>query len=362
MFLFHAQISAYKEVGFIDPSTPLGKVVVFVGQHGATGVDFFFILSGFVLAWAWRRGDRPLAFYRRRFARIAPAYWVALVYGTVWAMIWAAQPLVALKRTLPSWLGIQAWFPRQEIFFAGNGVGWTLSVELFFYAAFPLLIALTLRRHGRWVLAGVAVLLAMVIPEAIYRLPGSALLAWLVNIFPGVRVGEFALGVLAAVVMRGGVRCRVDHRVAAVLFLSLYFARPLLPAWFPLRTISVLLMLLVICSLAQRDADGRATLLNRALPVKLGEWSYCFYLVHQVTLGVVSVIVPRGINTLLLGPLFLGGSLIASLLLAAALHYLVELPAERRLRGTRSNVTQATDRHASTVAASRREVPDLVKS
>lgn len=38
------------------------------------GVSFFFILSGFVLVWSFRSSDTPGEFYRRRFARIVPAY------------------------------------------------------------------------------------------------------------------------------------------------------------------------------------------------------------------------------------------------------------------------------------------------
>ena len=45
---------------------------------GGAGVLFFFLLSGFVLCWSRRAGDRPLDFYGRRFARIYPNVVVAV--------------------------------------------------------------------------------------------------------------------------------------------------------------------------------------------------------------------------------------------------------------------------------------------
>ena len=41
---------------------------------GATGVTFFFVLSGFVLTWSFRPADTPGRFYWRRFARIWPLH------------------------------------------------------------------------------------------------------------------------------------------------------------------------------------------------------------------------------------------------------------------------------------------------
>lgn len=57
------------------------EVLQLVFGHGRAGVSFFFVLSGFVLAWSCRPGDGPLPFYRRRFARVWPAYAVTAVAG-----------------------------------------------------------------------------------------------------------------------------------------------------------------------------------------------------------------------------------------------------------------------------------------
>jgi peptidoglycan/LPS O-acetylase OafA/YrhL len=41
---------------------------------GYTGVAFFFVLSGVVLAWSHKAGDTKKSFYWRRFARVWPLH------------------------------------------------------------------------------------------------------------------------------------------------------------------------------------------------------------------------------------------------------------------------------------------------
>ncbi|MFH5878519.1 acyltransferase family protein [Arthrobacter sp. NA-172] len=54
-----------------------------VASQGRVGVSFFFILSGSLLAWAWKPGEALGDFYRRRVSRIYPACVVALGAGAI---------------------------------------------------------------------------------------------------------------------------------------------------------------------------------------------------------------------------------------------------------------------------------------
>ena len=115
--------------------------------NGGLGVPFFFALSGFVLALAYE--SRPLdvrQFFIDRLARIAPTYYVAL--GVMLFYLYITNVLQMDRILLVHMFGLQAWFPTSDPGFAYNGPAWTISVEMFLYAMFPILFRCFIRRSG----------------------------------------------------------------------------------------------------------------------------------------------------------------------------------------------------------------------
>jgi peptidoglycan/LPS O-acetylase OafA/YrhL len=127
-------------------------------NEGPAAVGFFFVLSGFVLALRYlqdtTRAETPRAFYWARFARLYPAYLVGfLLFAPMAVQKYLLHPssTAAGARTFAIsgvlyCLMLQAWTPLAQ---AWNGPSWSLSVEAFMYAMFPLigvrLARLTLR-------------------------------------------------------------------------------------------------------------------------------------------------------------------------------------------------------------------------
>lgn len=132
-----------------------------IQANGGFAVPFFFVLSGFVLALAYDGNTIDArAFYLNRFARIGPTYLVALFIAASFVSLsgFTFNPVFLVHL-----FGLQAWFPTSDSGFAFNGPGWTISVEIFFYALFPILFSLFHSRHvffGKWqavVLLGISV-------------------------------------------------------------------------------------------------------------------------------------------------------------------------------------------------------------
>ena len=108
-------------------------------------VGFFFLLSGFVLAYNYADRSTPLLkreFWRARFARVYPVFLLSLAISfTMLQAEWhvhSHQDFFAGLILTP--LLLQGWSPQLATFW--NTVAWTLSAEALLYATFPWLIRL----------------------------------------------------------------------------------------------------------------------------------------------------------------------------------------------------------------------------
>ncbi|MGE4612697.1 MAG: acyltransferase [Paracoccaceae bacterium] len=121
---------------FLEFSDSLPWIFGFI-RRGDLGVDIFFVLSGYLLAWQLFRkrmktGEiRVKSFYAHRIFRIYPLYLVALGL--------AAIDVGITTDMLGNLLGYNIWTTPANIIIPWT---WSLSVELEFYAIVPLLILL----------------------------------------------------------------------------------------------------------------------------------------------------------------------------------------------------------------------------
>jgi peptidoglycan/LPS O-acetylase OafA/YrhL len=109
---------------------------------GPCSVGLFFVLSGFVLARRYSDGVPVWDYAVARIARIVPLYWLALILAAPLLLV-TPHPVAALIM-VPTFL--QAWAPYTAL--AWNEPAWSLSAEMFFYAAFPVLLTWAQRRRA----------------------------------------------------------------------------------------------------------------------------------------------------------------------------------------------------------------------
>ena len=300
--------------------------------QGAAGVSFFFILSGFVLAWSSRPGASTWQFYRRRAARIVPAYWVACLLSFPVIVLEGGNVAARLRLALPQFTLLQTWWPDETLNFGGNGVGWSLSVELFFYLLFPLVIVAARRLTAAAQMAAVVVLVAV---EYAWDLgwwshTQQPLEGWLLGGFPPVRLLEFSVGVLLALLVRDGRLRGVALWWALPFAAAGYVADGFAPAGLTTVPFPVVPFAVLIVAAANSDLRGSASWLRARWLVKLGEWSFAFYLLHQMVLRVLAVTTLGGHPA---GVAFAVEALLVATVLSAALFTFVERPLDRWLRG-----------------------------
>lgn len=291
------------------------------------GVSLFYLLSGFVMSWTDRPGDTAWLFYRRRFARIVPTYLVVAVLVLVWlASLERFQPADLMSLTLT-----QSWVPDSAIYFAGSAVFWSLSVEVFFYAVFPIVRKFTNRMSisGLTCLALASVAVTTAIAGYASALAGTVSTQWAFVVFPPVRLPEFLLGVALGALVARGWRPSIPV-VVPVLLSGLAVYASMHATYVPSRyALTLVPFATLIVALAVRDINGNRTFASFRPLVTLGVWSYAFYLVHATVMEQARIYfrewdVPRTAGMLAI--------FATSVLIAWLLHVTIERPFEKALR------------------------------
>jgi peptidoglycan/LPS O-acetylase OafA/YrhL len=318
---------------------------------GYCGVTIFFVLSGFVLAINYFDGFRrptvrgTYSYFVARFARVYPLYILILFFLIVRAHTFALGSADGWWRSA---LALQAWDPNLAHAYAFDPPAWSISVEFFLYACFPLLVPLIAKlRRPRTVLlaaAGVTAVMAGLAAwfvfsgrgDLIWTDPSSAH-RWLYRT-PLTRLGDFALGILAArlymqtrskesigrlglpLVLGGGAMM-----IGFMCWEDLVFT----PWSWDLAYAVPAAIFIFGLAVAPLSLPSRFF----ALPfiVLLGEASYAFYLVHQPAIGFLGAgtwTAGISLSKLLYEALALG----AIIALAVGLHITVERPARTYIR------------------------------
>lgn len=334
----------------LDLAVPLvGRLLQFPLGFGYTGVDIFFVLSGFLLTLPFARtalyrqpGPKPGHYFRRRLLRVFPAYYAQLVIILIvgsWFLTWTPLTPPSLAAHLLMFFNI-GWHPVQPMV----GVWWTLPVEMGFYLLLPLLAPFL--RPARWV----PVLLLGIMISTGYRLwaaahfgeSGAGAVFLAASQLPG-SLSEFLLGASAALIAEWAA-IKSQPRPAAWVLDLMFILGLLVPALWLWRmvlgagadywmghwamiTAPVILGLTLstaVLALYWGSRIGTFLLANRAVYF-LGLISYSLYLWHFVVMQQVQFLFADSYASLSHWVTFPLNAM-AAIGVASASYYLVERP------------------------------------
>ncbi len=323
-------------------------------------VDLFFALSGFVMLHVYAgwfrdemRGSRLVHFMRVRFARIYPLHLfvtVALVGLVAWGRSASALPESASfsaqfgYESLPWVLTLtHAWGPLLTP--AWNDPSWSISVEWALYLVFGILALAVARYRDRATMAlaafGVASIFFVVYvaqpswAEAMASIrpiePGTMTIATGFALLRG--LASFCLGMVAYELFAKRAGETLLGSDALCLVTGLIVVLNTMTGAIP---DALMVLLFPLCILQVAYAKGWVSRALASGPLDwLGRISYSVYLTHGPLLLVFLFLITNntgGILSFLTPWNALLGFVAASLALASATHYFVEVPARRWLR------------------------------
>lgn len=311
---------------------------------GFSGVDVFFVISGFLISSLVARDHARgtfsfLGFYARRARRILPSL-LAVVFACLafgWFTMLAREYSVLGRHAAASAASLANLVFLREVGYFDTAAAakpllhlWSLGVEEQFYLLWPALLVLSLWLRRPWGAALLSASAAASLASAIFS--GDAAAFYL----PTSRLWEFASGALLAwAPVVGGVgrlSALARYRTpAGVAGLVLIVASAFASADTPPLSVAAIAALGAVLVVAAGESGPAAKLLRLPALTWVGRVSYPLYLWHWPILSFAYVIRSGGETSALARV----GLLLASLALAAATHRFVEEPA-RRARGWRS--------------------------
>ena len=288
-----------------------GKVFDFGGE---CGVSFFFMLSGFILSYAYGKNVADGSFHTLMFVKRQLTKFYPLHLLTFFVMVVLDVRLGLFSewyRLLPSALLLQSWIPDDSFFFVANGSSWFLSDLLFFYvvfvAAFMLLMRLSFRRLTLLAMVVLAVYLCLA-----FAIPLSKVNAVLYA-SPATRLIDFYIGILCFRFYASEVGRRLKERLqrlspSAMTFIEVLLNIVVVLSFFVYENMSLRLRcaalfwtylpLFLLVYVEADKARGFVTkLLHHPIMQWLGGISFELYLTHWITMRLIySVMLSLGMG------------------------------------------------------------------
>lgn len=330
--LFHVHYFSGYNFGVLDS----------IFASGYLAVDFFFVLSGFILAYTYADAFKSKSvsvrvFLIKRIARVYPVHLVMLLITAFFLWVakdagWeVAEDSLNIWNFLDNLMLVHAWNQTETLTY--NQPSWSISAEFFSYLCFPIFIWRIGQWHKTACVTLVVSLIFFVLLQAAFLFFGIMLSKssydyGIIRIVP-----EFVFGMSVYFFF---LQYRYDRNLRVVLML----VSSVIAAFLYMGHLDMFVIPLfgaVIYFLADAHRGGTEVWLVHPVWVYLGKISYSFYMAHYCVLLCLMYLLFENVLGILGGETQLGGvqvvCLFAALMVcfpaAMLLYHGVEVPMRR---------------------------------
>lgn len=272
------------------------QFLVDIMNNGTKGVQLFFVCSAFTLYYTYQKHSRQEKYYLgnfflRRFFRIAPLYYIAII---LYVVLDNLQPLNWFGNTEP----ISIWNIVSNFLFV-HGInpywinylvpgGWSISVEMTFYLLIPLLFKHVNSKSRALLFAIIGIILSQAFNQSLLHFPlisNDRLWELYLYMYLPAQISVFTFGILLYyfVFPQYETKNVNDQRIlraaillgaALLLFFGIYGKG--LPSQFVFGF--AFMAVAYICS------QMKIKLLENKFTIIIGKYSYTLYITHFISL------------------------------------------------------------------------------
>ncbi len=328
LFVFFSHTGSYLKQNFLYKSF-YDKYL----YEGYLGVSFFFILSGFVLAYSYKNKMEHhkitnKEFWIARVARIYPLHLITLMISIPVSLnfVLNAKIITVASVFIAHIFLLQSYIPQETFYFNFNGPSWSISDEFFFYLMFPFLINFFYSKKSIVVLF----LYSMLFLVTLFFVK-KELLKSLLYINPLFRLFDFILGIILFnfyVKLKNinwfGYKATICEFLVIAIFLLFFLNHDSIEQQYRYSIYYWIPMSLMILVFSFNRGFLSKILSSKTLFV-FGEISFSFYMIHQLTFSYLKIIIFE--NWIQLNPiLFISISFSITLLLSYLSFLYIEKP------------------------------------
>jgi len=254
------------------------------------GVSYFFVLSGFVMIIAYKKKQKLdfKEFIINRLSRIYPTHLLGLFLTLIVSLFISINYINDYnfdgKGFLLQFFLLQAWLPSYSL--SWNVPSWSISVELFFYAMFPLLFnTIFINKNKKFVISSIFTVwvISQIIMNFYYFSPyysGEGSMSWLFLYFnPITNFSSFLIGCLGGYIYTNQKIIKTNnydfHIIAICIITTVFviFSNKLL-----LHNGLLALNFVLIIFLLSLNNGYLTRISNHKICIHLGEISFALYI------------------------------------------------------------------------------------
>lgn len=255
-----------------------------IAKFGTTGVDLFFIISGFVIFMTIERCKTAKEFIVGRFSRLYPAYWICVTITFI--LIFVSLKMGYHQDQKNNLLGVyvmnltmlQYYFNIRDL----DGQYWTLIVELVFYVFILLLFISNMLKNIKKI--GTGILLFLLLWRLFYTSSNNTFL--LKSLFDFIPLLKYFPLFFTGILFYDSYNKKLNNKTNIILIIFCYVVQVMIFSQFHrhvwiLNTFEFALILLIYFVLFFMFIYGKLRWISNRYTIALGEISYCLYLIHN---------------------------------------------------------------------------------